>query len=521
MKFNRHPANPLLLPDPASTWETYNVFNTFVILHNGLFHMHYRAQGLDWVSRIGYAVSRDGLQWNRLREPVLSPEGDQEARGVEDPRVTEIDGTFYMTYTAYGLSQAAGFEITPMIARSRTSSTGSASARWCAAKTTRTICSSRASSTAASWPCIAARPRCGWPKATTCWPGPKSACAPSWPAADAAWDNKRVGGNGVPIETEAGWLMLYHAYDQQHVYKLGVCLLDRDDPGRVLHRPRDPIFEPEEIWELKGDVPNVVFSCANPVVNGQVYVYYGAADHVIALATCHPRRSAHLCPNRLSPPPLGLSKAGLLPTIRQNHPLALRGAASPSGGRAGKGANSSHPVPPGQTRRCRRLSFRQLDPTWTSLGKLVRPASPPAARPSSPAATATSPPAAPFEEGYPGDRQRHLHPRRLRRRPIVVTELANAPDWLPLEHLRPIGETLAAWTAGALLAYLAQRSTCTPACSPAAYAGATPLAKCSTCSSSASPSLPQSHLRPQALAYRARGFRPPSRCAPALDGQQG
>ncbi|MEP7357903.1 MAG: glycosidase, partial [Anaerolineales bacterium] len=47
-----------------------------------------------------------------------------------------------------------------------------------------------------------------------------------------------------------------------------------------------PIFEPEEIWELKGDVPNVVFSCANPVVNGEVYVYYGAADHVVALATC-------------------------------------------------------------------------------------------------------------------------------------------------------------------------------------------------------------------------------------------
>ena len=73
MKLNRHPANPLLLPDPASTWETYNVFNASVILHNGLFHMHYRAQGLDWVSRIGYAVSRDGLQWNRLREPVLLP----------------------------------------------------------------------------------------------------------------------------------------------------------------------------------------------------------------------------------------------------------------------------------------------------------------------------------------------------------------------------------------------------------------------------------------------------------------
>ena len=49
-RLQRHPANPLLLPDPASDWECYNVFNPAVIHHNGLFHMHYRAQGLDWIS---------------------------------------------------------------------------------------------------------------------------------------------------------------------------------------------------------------------------------------------------------------------------------------------------------------------------------------------------------------------------------------------------------------------------------------------------------------------------------------
>jgi predicted GH43/DUF377 family glycosyl hydrolase len=59
MNLRRHPGNPILKPDPSSEWETYNVFNPAVIHHNGLFHMHYRAQGLDWVSRIGYAVSED------------------------------------------------------------------------------------------------------------------------------------------------------------------------------------------------------------------------------------------------------------------------------------------------------------------------------------------------------------------------------------------------------------------------------------------------------------------------------
>ena len=66
LRLQRHPTNPLLLPNPQSDWECYNVFNPSVIRHNGLFHMHYRAQGLDWISRIGYAVSQDGITWNRL-----------------------------------------------------------------------------------------------------------------------------------------------------------------------------------------------------------------------------------------------------------------------------------------------------------------------------------------------------------------------------------------------------------------------------------------------------------------------
>ena len=99
--FTRHPANPVLRPEPTSAWEALNTFNPSVIRHNGLFHMHYRAQGLDYVSHIGYAVSADGVSWNRLRQPVLSPSSKLDARGVEDPRVTELDGRFYMAYTAY------------------------------------------------------------------------------------------------------------------------------------------------------------------------------------------------------------------------------------------------------------------------------------------------------------------------------------------------------------------------------------------------------------------------------------
>ena len=297
MKLLRHPANPILLPDPTSDWEAYNVFNPSVIHHNGLFHMHYRAQGLDWVSRIGYAVSQDGIHWNRLRRPVLEPHDDSDARGVEDPRVTELEGRFYLCYTAYGRDCVGegepthlGGGVTPMIARSNNLFT------W---ERLGPIVRGEDNKDHVLFPrringCYVAlhrRPPQVWLAESDdllTWPADRMRpiFGPRPGNAGNGWDEKRVGGSGAPIETEHGWLMLYHAYDEQHVYRLGVCLLDLDDPGRVIHRPKDFIFEPQELWELRGDVPNVVFSCANPVVNGVVHVYYGAADHVIGLATC-------------------------------------------------------------------------------------------------------------------------------------------------------------------------------------------------------------------------------------------
>jgi predicted GH43/DUF377 family glycosyl hydrolase len=294
MNLQRHPANPLLLPDPASDWETHNVFNPSVIYHAGLFHMHYRAQGLDWISRIGYAVSTDGVDWNRLRRPVLEPHNNADARGVEDPRVTEIDGRFYMCYTAYGsgpMGQGApthaGGWITPMIAQSDNLISWQDIGPLVRGEDNKdhVLFPRRIRGRYVS---LHRRPPQVWlAESDDLVHWPEDRMRPIFgPRPDNGWDERRVGGNGVPIETEHGWLMLYHAYNYQHVYRLGVCLLDLDDPSRVLGRPAAFIFEPEEQWEIRGDVPAVVFSCANPVVNDTVHVYYGGADHVIGLATC-------------------------------------------------------------------------------------------------------------------------------------------------------------------------------------------------------------------------------------------
>ena len=279
MPFQRHSQNPILTPDPLNDWEAMNVFNPGVIYHQGLFHLFYRAQGLDYVSNIGYAVSEDGIHFNRLRNPVFAPEGPEETRGVEDPRITHLvqENRFIMAYTAY-----SDRGIKPMFAESTNLLT---------------------------WHRIGPLVRGEDNKDHVLFPEkikdkyfafhrrPPSICyalsenlhkwklqGPILEPRANSWDNNRVGAGGVPIKTDEGWLVIYHAYDQNHIYRLSACLLDLEQPWYVLHRAKDYFMEPTEIWEQKGDVPNVVFSCANPVVDGMIYLYYAGADRMIGLA---------------------------------------------------------------------------------------------------------------------------------------------------------------------------------------------------------------------------------------------
>lgn len=294
MELIRYSSTPILLPDPTSVWETYNVFNPSVLYTNGLFHMHYRAQGLDWVSRIGYAVSKDGIEWNRLRQPVLEPQGVGEARGVEDPRVVEIEGTFYMTYTAYGNEYHgpgkpthAGGGILPMIASSSNLIDWERLGPMVVGEDNKdhVLFPRKIGGRYAALHRRLPNVWIAYSEDLLSWPNTAMASIYG-PRKDHWWDSQSVGNNGTPIETDQGWLVLNHAYSPDRVYRLGVILLDLEDPTQVIHRPLEPIFQPKELWELRGDVPNVVFSCANPVINGRVFVYYGGADHAIGLATC-------------------------------------------------------------------------------------------------------------------------------------------------------------------------------------------------------------------------------------------
>lgn len=95
----------------------------------------------------------------------------------------------------------------------------------------------------------------------------------------------KIGAAGPPTKTDAGWLFFYHGFAEDKVYKLGIALLNLNDPTVVLKRQEEPILEPEEEWERHGDVPNVVFSCGQVMVDDTLYVYYGDADEAIGVAT--------------------------------------------------------------------------------------------------------------------------------------------------------------------------------------------------------------------------------------------
>ena len=121
--------------------------------------------------------------------------------------------------------------------------------------------------------------------------------------AQVRWAWSKIGPGAVPIETPEGWLCIFHGVRTQckshYVYQLGVCLLDLDDPSKVIAQAQEAILEPEEPYELVGQTPSVVFTSGAVVEdNGEVKLYYGGADTVQCLATTTVEKLLWACKNR-------------------------------------------------------------------------------------------------------------------------------------------------------------------------------------------------------------------------------
>lgn len=278
LQLTRYPGNPILVPSPFNAWETDNVFNAAAVSRDGLVYLHYRAQGQDRISRIGCAISSDGYRFNRLSEPVFSPATEFETFGVEDPRITELNGVFYMLYTAYSPhgTRVALARSTNLITWERMGIVlpdednkdtvlfpEKIGGRYAMFHRRLPDIWLAYSDDLLHWTDhqIIMRPRPGM------------------------WDGVRIGAGGPVFKTPWGWLNIYHGFDESRIYCLGVALHDLDDPATILKRQDEPVLCPKGPFEEWGDVPNVVFTCGGVETEDAYLVYYGGGDHVICVAS--------------------------------------------------------------------------------------------------------------------------------------------------------------------------------------------------------------------------------------------
>ena len=288
MKLKRLSEHPILSPDPQHPWEAGAVFNCGAIYDDGQVHLIYRATDIApngkegaYINAFGYAVSRDGIHFDRLERPILSNDVPQEARGPEDPRIVKLGDTFYMLYTGYGGRFDEDYRICLATSRNLRD--------W----TRHGVLLDEPNKDASLFPekisgryvMLHRRPPNIW--ITT------SADLQTWenhqilmePRPASSWESEKIGIAGPPLKTTAGWLLIYHGVCPGPRYSLGAALLDLQDPTQVIARQTAPILEPELPWEIHGYVPNVVFSCGQVIVDDTLYVYYGGADRVIGVAT--------------------------------------------------------------------------------------------------------------------------------------------------------------------------------------------------------------------------------------------
>ena len=249
------------------------------------------------ISYLRLARSRDGIQFTIDEKPFLFPARMDESYGIEDARITYLEGKYWITYTAVsehgpsvGLAVTTDFVqvdrlglILPppnkdvslfpekfngkylLMHRPMVSDLGQPSI-WLAESgdgihwgNHRFLFGGRGREQVSQLK----------PDSTNTY----------------AWEGAKIGGGPEPILTEEGWLVCYHGADPTHAYSLALALLDKDDPTIILDRSEKPLLSPELPWEREGFFPNVVFS--NGWIkwsDGRIWVYYGAADSGVGVA---------------------------------------------------------------------------------------------------------------------------------------------------------------------------------------------------------------------------------------------
>ena len=312
----------IILEPTDLRFESKAVFNPACIEVDGNVHLFYRAMGKGNISSIGSCRLEGSKVIERLDHPVLFPEHDYEKQGVEDPRITLLGQTFYLFYTAYDgrnarIAYATSDDLVNFTKKGLVSPNITYDEAceifhevgireeyiiWKRYLEREYNCRLLWEKDALLFPkminnqfALIHRIR---PDAQIMYFHDFNALTDDWwrtylrdlkkyvVLEPKLWFEKQyIGGGCPPIETDSGWLLIYHGVEKHpgdFTYHAGAALLDNDDPLKVIGRLKTPLFSPEETWEKIGNVDNVVFPTGAVVRNGRVYIYYGAADKLIA-----------------------------------------------------------------------------------------------------------------------------------------------------------------------------------------------------------------------------------------------
>ncbi len=334
--------NPLISPNPDLWYGKDEARNPGVVFDGKTFHMVFTASTDKRGSGdivLGYAKSDDGMNFECAPEPFLSPSSnfdDFDYGTVEDTRITELDGKFYIAYAARSMPGREGIRqsgpdsnLNPTWTQNFRRVGLAVTEDWKQVDRLGPITSEHVSdANVVLFPekingkyVFLHRPTTSVPWELTnrycpgniwvCFSDELKCCASDkrempWDMVEGVdipddhllirpeydWEGTKVGGSGVPIPTDDGWLMLYHAVDRQGIYRVGLLLLDRDNPCKVIARSPLPIMEPEAKYEtdcirVNGTpgYPSCIFPTANVVVGDEVFIYYGSQDLHSCLAT--------------------------------------------------------------------------------------------------------------------------------------------------------------------------------------------------------------------------------------------
>jgi predicted GH43/DUF377 family glycosyl hydrolase len=295
--FRRYAGNPILRPEQWS--HTVNaVFNAGAVKFNGETLLMVRVEDRSGISHLGIARSRDGLtDWHIEPEPSfqMDPGRYEEAWGIEDPRITQVGDEYMIVYTGYSrggplvrLASTQDFRTFQRRGTLMPPDDKDAALFPCKFDGRWALLHRPASQTDGSGK-VGAHIWLSWSPDLRHW-GDHSiimhARQGGW------WDANKIGLGPPPLLTDYGWLVLYHGVRitvSGAIYRLGLAMLDRDDPSRLLIRGTEWIFGPEAEYERVGDVPDIVFPCGWVLDDdGQtINLYYGAADTTVCAATAN------------------------------------------------------------------------------------------------------------------------------------------------------------------------------------------------------------------------------------------